>query len=181
MLVHIRPWEIFEKLGDDRQVSFRIPPGRGTETETVSSLDTLLLIAAARIVKAEIVLELGTGKGCTTLNLARNTDAFIHTCDKKQPERPEWENRDLLRIFSVESDLFNLHPTSADMVFCDINYTPESIAFATDLAFACDPKVIAWHDFNLPHVAEHANDLSESTDIYHVEDSNMAFWFREKL
>lgn len=178
----VRPWQIFEKLGDDRQVNFRIPPGRGTETETVSSLDTLLLIAAARIVKAEIILELGTGKGCTTLNLARNTNAIIHTCDMKQPERPEWKPSDLLRMFPVESNLFDIHPTPADMVFCDINYTLESISFATNLAFACNPKVVAWHDYGhpaVPHVKPFLDSRPEN--LIHVGDSNMVFWFKEEI
>lgn len=174
---HIRPWELFAHLGYDREVVFRIPRHKGTESETVMSLETLLLVAAARIVDARTILEFGTCLGYNAMHLTLNTLATVHTVDRER--RAHVQEQGI--IFDV-ADIFTFGPREADMVFCDINYTPETVARCTELAFAADAKVIAWHDYGhpqLPHVAPYLDSIGK--DLIHVEDSWMVFWFREGL
>lgn len=182
---HIRPWKLFERLEElNKDVLYRIPSHRGVESETISSLETLLLIAAARTVSAKRILELGTGLGYNAYNLARNTIACIATIDNvRKPwvfEGSQYERQ----IFPLTMNLADVEPGPEDMVFCDINYTRETLSKATEIAFACDPKIIAWHDYawhdyGLLHVKLFHDELSRTRDLYHVEDSSLVFWFKD--
>jgi len=185
MIQPVRPWQIFSKLGFNNQVRLVIPTLPGRETESVMSLETELLIAVARIVRAKTILEIGTSMGYTSLHLAMNTWASIITVDKEHKpcafEQTKWESR----IKRVDSDIFDLNfsdPT--DMVFCDVNYSAETVVRATSIAFGCDPKVVAWHDYSHPEVLAPKpilDALSESRDLIHVEDSSLVFWFKEPI
>jgi hypothetical protein len=183
MIRTVRPWQIFSQLGLNNHVRLVIPTLPGRETESVMSLETELLIAVARIVKAEIILELGTSMGYTSLHLAMNTPSHIVTVDRESKpcvfERTPWERS----ITRVEVDIFDIDPPeTVDMVFADINYTAETIARATTVAFDCEPKVVAWHDYShpeLPHVKPFLDELSERKNLVHVGDSSLVFWFKE--
>lgn len=182
MMHHIRPWRIFQYLGDDNEVSLKIPPMRGTESLTVMAIDTLLLIAVARIIQAKSIFEIGTGLGYTSLHLARNTAAEIVTVDNRRLEcvfdGTEWESR----IIQVIGDIANAERMQADMVFCDINPDLDCCRISTRLAFDCTPKVIAWHDYRnavYPAQTENLDQLAETHEIYHVEDTGMCFWFAD--
>ncbi|HSC57287.1 MAG TPA: hypothetical protein VLC51_08780 [Nitrospira sp.] len=185
MIRTVRPWQIFSKLGFNNQVRLVIPTLPGRETESVMSLETELLIAAARIVGARSILELGTSMGYTSLHLAMNTDAAITTVDRERKpcafDQTTWESR----IVRIDSDIFDLDFTEpTDMVFCDVNYTPDTVMRATVVAFACDPRVVAWHDYSHPEVLAPKpilDALSESRDLIHVEDSSLVFWFKEPI
>lgn len=81
---HIRPYKIFTLLeapASERIVSVALPSRRGTGG--TSLLETMLIIAAARIVNARRVFEIGTFLGGNTLNMALNLpdDARIFTLD----------------------------------------------------------------------------------------------------
>lgn len=182
MMHHIRPYRIFQHLGTDNKVKMTIPTLPGTESLTVMSLDTLLLIAVARITDAKSVLEIGTGLGYTALHLVQNTFAHVITIDSE--EKPTvFEGTGWARSISrVVGDIHDAEAIPCDMVFCDINPDLELCRTCTDLAISCDPKVIAWHDYGnptYPAQTENLDQLSQSYEIYHVEDSWMCFWFSD--
>ena len=184
MIRTVRPWRLFAHLTpSQRDVAYHIPERRGTDTETIMALETLLLISAIRIFEISSVLELGTGLGYNAMHLSMNTNAAITTVDKDHKpfifER--FANR---QIEARQSDIFDLSPSPQDMVFCDVNYTLDTITAATSLAFKCNPRVVAWHDYGHPlnpHVKPFLDDLAESRDLVHVDDSWIVFWFRDKL
>lgn len=184
MLTTIRPFQIFSLLGADNRVEMTIPTVPGTESLTIFALDTQLLIAVARLVKAQRILELGTALGYTALHLAANTSAEIVTVDhdpKPAVFEPLWRDR----IRRIDADIFSFRPDPPfDLVFCDINATEETIQAETEIAFACAPQVVAWHDYgnrDSPAMTPFLDHLSESFDLTYVADSRMVFWFRDGL
>jgi hypothetical protein len=81
---HIRPYKIFTLLeapASERIVNVALPSRRGNGG--TSLLETMLIIAATRIVNAQRVFEIGTFLGGNTLNMALNLpdDARIFTLD----------------------------------------------------------------------------------------------------
>jgi hypothetical protein len=81
---HIRPYKIFtlfEAPSPQRIVNVTLPRRRGNGG--TSLLETMLIIAATRIVEARRVFEIGTFLGGNTLNMALNLpdDAKVFTLD----------------------------------------------------------------------------------------------------
>jgi hypothetical protein len=81
---HIRPYKIFTLLEapvPERVVNVTLPSRRGTGG--TSLLETMLIIAATRIVEARRVFEIGTFIGNNTMNMALNlpADAKVFTLD----------------------------------------------------------------------------------------------------
>lgn len=175
----IRPWQLFAKLGSDRDISYRIPSESGVVSGTVSSLDTLLMIAVIRIMKPKTLLEWGTGLGYNAYHLCRNTDISITTVDKDERPAaylPEFASR----VEQITCDVINFHPVRHyDMTFCDVNI-PGITEQCTEISQYINPKIMAWHDYGHPQVP-HVKKYLDSLDmpIIHVEDSLMAFWFRD--
>ncbi len=84
MLHHVRPYKLFTLIGScfsDRMVTLPIPKRRGIGG--LSLLETFIAVAAARVVGAQQIFEIGTFLGTTTLNLALNIgdNAKILTLD----------------------------------------------------------------------------------------------------
>lgn len=179
---HIRPFQLFRLLGDDNHAHLTIPTVPGTESLTIFSLETLLLIAIARITRARSILEIGTSLGYTSLHLAMNTAADISTIDiERKPtafDNTIWDGR----ITRITQDVAQVASMPMDMVFCDCNYTLELCRKGSELAFACRPKVIAWHDFGNPESPgqiTHMGELSKSHEIIHIEDTWLCLWFAD--
>jgi hypothetical protein len=176
---HIRPYQLFAHLGSDRDVHYRIPSESGVISGTVSSLDTLCLIAAVRIAKPKTLLEFGTGLGYNAYHLCWNTDISITTIDKD--ERPAaYLPHFADRVERVTSDVMAFQPShSYDMTFCDVNI-PGVTERCTEIAFSVNPKVMAWHDYGHP-LCPHVKPYLDSLDLplVHIEDSLMVFWFRD--
>lgn len=182
MIHRIRPHQVFKHLGSNNEVHITIPTVPGTESLTVFTIDTLLLIAAARMVNAKSILEIGTGLGYTSLHLARNTQAEVFTIDNERKpcvfEGTGWHRR----ITRMNADVNTFPPLPADMVFCDVNPTLELCRTGSVLAFGCNPKVIAWHDFenkDYPAQTENIKELAETRDIYFIEDTRICLWFAD--
>ena len=81
---HIRPYKIFTLLeapAPERVVNVTLPSRRGNGG--TSLLETMLIIAATRIVNARRVFEIGTFLGNNTMNMALNLpdDAKVFTLD----------------------------------------------------------------------------------------------------
>ena len=186
MMHHIRPWEILRSLSpQSRDIRLTIPAHSGTESLTIRAIETILLVAAARIVKAWEVLEIGTSLGYTALHLAMNLpDTLIRTIDKERKphafEGTQWQRQ--IRFY--ELDVNSFVPGVADLVFCDCNYSPELINRCSEVAKACHPKVIAWHDYGNPEAPWQEgvlDKLAESMELYHVEETWLVFWFEGRL
>ena len=84
MMHHVRPYKLFTLIdGSDRDNTVRIPIPKRRGTGGLSLLETFSLIAAAKLVDAQRIFEIGTYLGTTTLNLALNVreDSEILTLD----------------------------------------------------------------------------------------------------
>lgn len=182
MMHHVRPWQLFSHLNGNRDITYRIPSHKGSESMTIMSLETLALISVVRMERIRSILELGTGLGYNTLHLALNSGARITTVDR---ERKPHVFADSGIVKFIESSIDDYSPRGVfDLVFCDINFTPETTARCTKIAFAAAPRVICWHDYSHPdhpHVKDQLDALAETHDLIHIEDSWMVFWFRDGL
>ena len=193
MIYKIRPRQIFQHLaGLNNEVRLVIPTIPGTESLTIFALETELLIAAARIVKAKSIMEIGTSRGYTALHLARNTGARVLTIDIANKPCVFESLPEARRIFryigTVEDYRFDseeLHvKLEHDMIFIDADHRYDAVKLDTEAAFKFDPKVVAWHDFgnpSEPDVEHYLRHLGQTKDLYHVEDSWIVFWFKEEL
>lgn len=183
MMRHIRPWELFARLDGRREVVYQIPREPGRVSGTISSLDTLCMIAAVRITGVKTLLELGTGLGYNAYHLCRNTDIErITTVDKDEREKRAWLPDFEDRVNPVVTDAMNIHSVfQHDMTFCDINI-PGVTEHCTELAFSANPILAAWHDYGHPYVP-HVKRYLDSLDLplVHIEDSLMVFWFKDGL
>lgn len=185
MIRTFRPWQIFEHLSEDNKVKMVIPTVPGTESLTVFALETQLLIAAARIVRAKNILEIGTCMGYTALHLAMNTEAMITAVDIEKRtqvwEGTDYEDRIDYRILPTKLH----HPKTYDMVFIDGDHSYEGVKKDTQRALKTDPKVIVWHDYENPFeigVKKYIlGEFARTHNLIHVADSWLCFWFREDL
>lgn len=177
-----RPWQIFEHLNGNANLNIQIPKEPGTKTRTVYMLETALLVAAARIVNAKTILEIGTSHGYTALHLAKNTDADILTVDI-EPLEQVWKGTEYeSRITYNPARQVTLD--HADMVFIDGGHDRENVKRDTEWAVSLNPKLIAWHDYLDPRQNEltvYIQEFAYDHDLIHVQDSRMAFWFKEDL
>lgn len=183
----IRPFQLFSKLGDaQRYVHFHIPEVSGVESLTVLSLDTMVLIAAARLAGAKSILEVGTSLGYSALHFALNLDAHITTVDIEANSNRIFHNSRFAHtqrcITEITDDSRNVNPQPFDMVFLDANYSVDLFRANAELAFKCYPKVIAWHDYGCPRhqwITDELDTLSKERNLVHVEDSLVVLWIEE--
>lgn len=182
MIQTVRPFRLFEKLKGNREVLYHIPEVSGTTSLTIRSIETLLLVAAVRILGIRTILELGTCYGYNALHLATNTEATITTLDIQQRPDPVWKGTaSEKQIRAIEQDIYaptaNLAPS--DLVFCDINYSHESTRRCTEIAFQASPRAVVWHDFrnpDSPHVEPLLNEIAATRDLIHIDDTWLVFW-----
>lgn len=188
MMHHIRPHQLFSHLGQagqqDNLAQLLIPTVPGRESLTVFSLETLLLIAAARITRSQTILEIGTSLGYTALHFAMNLpSARITTIDiAEQPvvfSNTVYNNRINRLIGSTDE----LEFPQQDLVFIDADHSYRWVKHDTHLAFSCQPKVVVWHDYcrHYPGVVRWLTKLSHLRELFWVEDSWLVFWFLDGL
>lgn len=184
MIRTFRPWQLFERLGADNDLHITIPTVPGTSSRTVFMLETALLIAAARIVKARSILEIGTCMGYTAMHLAMNTGARITSVDiERRPqvwEGTEWADQIRYIDNGTEFRILGDH----DMVFIDANHDYEYVKADTYKALKSEPSVIAWHDFMNPMepgVRKFLSEFADDHNLIHVQDSWLCFWFKDDL
>lgn len=181
MIRTFRPWQIFEHLTNPK-MELTIPTVPGTTSRTVFMLETAILIAAARIVKAKSILEIGTCMGYTAMHLAMNTDAKITSLDI-QPRAQIWSDTPYADRISYR--ILPEQPDSAyDMVFVDACHDYAEVKADTEKALAVNPSVIAWHDYSNPSepgVKKFLAEFSEGHNLIHVQDSWIVLWFEDDL
>lgn len=118
---HIRPYKIFTLLeapASERIVNVTLPNRRGTGG--TSLLETMLIIAATRIVDARRVFEIGTFLGANTLNMALNlpADAKVFTLDLDEQHAAN------LKQLPEDAPLTKLHLASQS----SLDFTGTSVA-----------------------------------------------------
>ena len=195
----VRPGRVFELCGG--VVSLPMPQSG----DSMSVLETCLILAAARSVDARRYFEFGTYLGRTTLNLAMNAhqDARIFTFDLDSPvsqvyaedtrimhqhftaPRMAFEGTEFAaRIHRLYGNSLTWTPPSSlpqmDFIFVDGGHDYDTVKADTEnaLKMLAPGGVIAWHDYNAPgypDVSEYLDDLSEDLDIVHAEDTKLAF------
>lgn len=183
MIRTLRPYRLFEKLGDDNTVTIKIPNIPGSESLTVLSLDTLILLSIARLSQAESILEIGTSRGYTTLNLAVNTSAEIWTVDIEwKPTVFVGDGRAVRidRLIGTSDDIGG----HFDMVFIDADHSYEAVNKDTENALRLEANVIVWHDYNNPtepDCTSYIDDFARTHDVIHFADSWIAVWAKDGL
>jgi hypothetical protein len=186
MIHDIRPYKLFRLLGKDNHARLVIPSVPGRESLTIFSLETLVLISAARVAKANTILEVGTSCGWTSMHLAMNTSAFVWTLDiEDKPKAYAGEpcERRIKQILKTAPELARTHPGfGVDMVFIDGDHSYEGIKTDTETALRLNPKVIAWHDYSnadFPGVAKCLVEFEQGRTVFHIEDSWICLWFAD--
>ncbi len=205
-MTHIRPHRIFDLLPPsvpERIVQIKMP--HRTECWL---LETFLLVAAMKLVKAKRIFEFGTFRGATTLNLALNAplggEVFTFDLLADIPVEQDATHAEISRQhFAQESMEFEQFPTAAtvrriggnsisadlseyfrsmDMVFVDGGHDFKTIAADTANAFRMAPHgCVVWHDYgnaDYPDVKTYLDAFA--MPLYHVEDSRMVFWFADE-
>lgn len=187
MIRTFRPWQLFEKLGDNNKMELTIPTVPGTTSRTVFMLETALLIAAARIVKAKTILEIGTCMGYTAMHLAMNTEANITALDPFAKE-PVWKDTEWARNIGIikkdTKSYISIPDSRYDMVFIDADHSYEWVEHDTERALEFNPSCIAWHDFMNPMepgTQKYLSEFAQDHNLIHVQDSWLCFWFRDDL
>ncbi len=179
---HIRPYRLFEKLTGDREVLYRIPEVRGEESKTIFALETLILVAAARITNSQSILEIGTSWGYNAFHLARNTSAMVTTVDIQGKLAYAWSEEPCEeRIRTIIDNSRNLPEMSRDMIFIDGDHSHAAVKADSEYALRNANKVVGWHDYSDIQLGtkHYLDELSRTRDLYHIEDSWIVLWFKE--
>jgi len=180
MIRTVRPHWLFELSPAPYIAKIDMPRHRGEDGITL--LETFCLISAMRTVHAQTVLEIGTYRGWTTRNLARNVQdgGKVWTVDIA----PRDFDAGLLPIERVQADsrCWYEGPERFDFVFIDGAHDYDSIALDTAMVRSRSPKAIFWHDFGhpgYPDVSRFLADLTSGTgmDLFHIADTTLVGWF----
>ena len=209
---NIRPHKLFNLVKSssylDRMVQIVLP-----EQKTPVLLDTAILLALAKLVRARTIFEFGTYVGIQTLNLAVNLpEAKIYTLDldetalggmqqdvnDKPLTQTHLEYQDQLAFLNTpyEEKITRLFGDSnkydfsglahqMDVIYIDGGHDPVTLNSDTRNAFKIISQghagCIAWHDHGnplYPHIKEYLGKLSDSKDLFHVEDSWTTFFLQ---
>jgi predicted O-methyltransferase YrrM len=201
----VRPYQIFHRLeapAHAREAAIKLP-----QRKDLPLLETALLIAAMKSVRARRIFEFGTYLGATTLNLALNCpgDAEVYTFDlppgaqiQQHPEDVPLTNEhfatERLQFIgsrvehkitvvtgnSLTADLSHFHPI--DFIFIDGGHDLATVAADTANAFKMLRRggCIAWHDYKnyrYPELTAYLESLPQRPVA--VGDTMLAFWFDE--
>lgn len=200
----VRPYQLFcavDGLPQNRTVNAAIPAHRGRGGTTI--LESFLLIAACKIVRAKRIFEFGTFLGSNTFNLALNLpdDGELFTLDlphaglvRDEIDRPLAEQHLTARLdfqghpterkvhrLCGDSRGFDFSPWhgSIDFVFIDGGHDAATVRSDTENAFAllnpAGPTCIAWHDYGHSDYPAVTAFLDEiAHPIVHVQDMGVS-------
>jgi hypothetical protein len=184
-MIGIRPYQIFGLVdlpGNARGAEIQIPSRRGSESLTL--LETFILIAAMKVAQARTVFEFGTFLGATTLNLASNlpddgrvftldledsaeiaqhdVDARITQTRRLQPSLDFVGAPAQSKITELKGDStrFDFSPWAdrIDLSFVDGGHDYDTVRSDTINSFEMirktSPSVVVWHDYGNPAYPE---------------------------
>jgi predicted O-methyltransferase YrrM len=200
----VRPYQIFARVAapaNHREVSIKLP-----QRKDLPLLETALLIAAMKSVRARRIFEFGTYLGATTLNLALNApeDGEVYTFDlprgiqiDQHPEdvplteehfavqsefigSPVEHKIKVIAGNSLTEDLSRFYPI--DFIFIDGGHDLATVAADTRNAVRMlrPGGCIAWHDYKnyrYPELTAYLESLPQKPMA--VGDTMLAFWFDE--
>jgi len=180
-MIHIRPYQLFEKVSGTMTVP--IPKRSSRESQSVTLLETAVLISLVRLVNAKSLVEIGTCRGVTTLNLLINTDVQIISIDIERQPRDYDGTKYASRVSEllIDTKNFTPEPESTDFVFVDADHTMPAAMIDSKHAHSMARKCIAWHDYQNPLYPELAAYLNSIPNLYHIEDTQIAFWLKDRL
>jgi len=202
----VRPYQIFDRVAqptNGRETTIKIP-----QRKDLPLLETALLIAALKSVKARRIFEFGTYLGNTTLNLALNSpdDAEVFTFDlppgldiQQHPEDVPFTREHfavpalafagsrveskitILTGNSLTADLSRFDK-SMDFIFIDGGHDLATVTADTSNAIKMvrPGGCIAWHDYQNARYPELTEYLESLPQRpVAVGDTMLAFWFDE--
>ena len=195
---HLRPYKILDQSPEPRTVQLNVPFRGPDPPANPTLLETVLLISAARIVRAQTIFEFGTCRGETTRNLARNTEAHVFTLDlddesashirTNAPDtraiamRAHVQGEDRITQLFGDSRRFDYSRwrRGIDFIFIDGGHDLETAASDTENALRMirERGCIAWHDYGNPNYPELTAYLNNAPlDLVHIEDTTLCFHF----
>jgi hypothetical protein len=185
MVLSVRPHYIFDQVPADRREYTVSVPER--ESGSLTLLETYVLISIARIVNAAHVFEIGTFKGITARNLARNIDGCIHTLDlsEKFASFGPFSNITGHVGHSLAFDFSPFH-RKMDLVFIDGGHDYDTVAADSYRASQIIKKegeaAIVWHDYANPRYPAvkafvDQTDSAEGGWYFHIEETHLAVRF----
>lgn len=204
MMHSIRPHTLFCAVKSasysERLMQVVLPDDR-----TPKLLETALLVALARLVRPNVVLELGTGRGVQTLNLALAAPgAQVYTVDLDNPE--EADSLDLIiarglarcpKAFEGSPQAARIHQLRGDsrripldlpphtqrlLVYVDGGHSLEVVRSDTERALGLAKQypgsAIAWHDYDgkWPEVMLALRKAAERERLYHIQETSLVVW-----
>ncbi len=214
MLHHIRPYKIFSALdaeGPDRLVTVRLSKRRGIAMHiqnkedgsdepdhSLTYLETMILLCAAKIVKCEMAFEFGTHLGATTTNLALNLPkSQIYTADLAPIGNfKEWEEFSWLRNIKAyqmdtQTENFCLLHGVFDLIWVDGCPDRSGDSYtALELLNPNKLSCIGWHDYGIPqdpndpycaNTTSVIEKLAEDYTLYHILESKTVLYFNEPM
>ena len=178
-MIHVRPHEIFARFASDDLVTLHMP--QGPRELGLTLLETFLLIAVARGVRARQIFEFGTWKGYTTCALGMNVpNVHVVTLDiANRFSCSGWKGPMLALLGDSRHFDFTPWENSVDLVFIDGGHDGATVRADTAHAFQMllSGGAIAWHDYenlDFPEVTAYLDSLS---DVVHVLDTSLVFSF----
>jgi predicted O-methyltransferase YrrM len=162
--------------------------------------ELVVLNRLARWLDPELVFEVGTFLGATTIQLAANTTAPVYTLDLPpanageaaredvfRPERPglliadsPYEER-ITQLFG-DSRTFNFSPfhRRVDLVFVDADHSYDAVRADSRRAveMLSDRGAVVWHDYaqNEPGVVRALEELGRELPLRHLRDSSLVLY-----
>jgi hypothetical protein len=207
-MIEVQPYQIFRLVDlpvNAREAQVQIPFRRGSDSLTL--LETFILMAAMKVVQARTVFEFGTFLGATTLNLASNlpddgrvftldlgnsaniaqheVDARITQMRRKQP-RFDFVGAPVqskITELTGDSTTFDYSPWVG---FVDGGHDLETVRSDTVNSFEMinllSPSVVVWHDYGnpaYPELTSYLDALSEDREIFHVNGTMVCLSFND--
>jgi len=193
-MIRIRPHRLFNLVEtpsyEERLVKIVLPDQRAPIL-----LDTAVLLSLAKLVQPNAYFEFGTYLGVQLLNiianLAPSARAYTLDLDEKSAGKAEQHENDrpltlehlqsqdklAFRHSSYESQITRLFGNSNTFDFSPFARRMDSFRMLSDNHKGC----IAWHDYGnriYPHLKTYLDELSETRDIFFVEESMVAFYLQ---
>jgi len=179
----VKPRDIFNLLPEPQPepLYVMLPMPRGENPLGITLLETFLLIAMARFLKARRVFEIGTYHGATARALSLNQpEMAVVTLDRRQTA----DFAGSPNITALECDSRDFCPVQAfarlhsafELVFVDGGHDPETFSRDSILAqeLCSDSGVIVWHDCGNPDTPHIEETLQHVKGAVRIESTQLA-------
>ena len=203
---HIRPHQILAMIDpSDRQFTAQLPRPIGG---SLTALESCLVIALLKVVRATTAFEFGTYLGDTTRLIAQNLPidgGVVYTLDLDSTDGVEFlavdaelaeralaSERQLTglggKVVQLLGDSYYFDPTPYEgkmgFVFIDANHTLKYVekdtANGMRMVSHAAPSTVIWHDYSNPATPDVTEylDSLSLTPLYHIEETFLAVHLR---